>query len=254
MRLIDTHVHLDDERFMDEIDTVLSRAAVAGVQKMIQVGCNLKSSYRAVELAGRYPQIYPAVGIHPGDAAGYASDADELAELAAKPQVVAIGEIGLDYYWDHCAREVQLEAFVRQLDLAGQLHKPVIIHDRDAHGDVMELLRQEAKHLSGGVLHCFSGNWEMAKVCLNLGFYLSFAGPLTFPKSNRLREIAAQIPFDRFLLETDCPYLAPQAHRGKRNEPAYVAEQAIAFAAARGFSVDEVAEQAAKNAEHLFGI
>jgi len=177
-----------------------------------------------------------------------------LAELAEKPQVVAIGEIGLDYYWDHCPREVQLDAFVRQLDLAGQLHKPVIIHDRDAHGDVMELLRQEAKHLSGGVLHCFSGSWEMAKLCLNFGFYLSFAGPLTFPKSNRLREIAAQIPFDRFLLETDCPYLAPQAHRGKRNEPAYVAEQAIAFAAARGITADEAAEQAAENAERLFGI
>ncbi|HZW48575.1 MAG TPA: TatD family hydrolase [Bacillota bacterium] len=254
MRLIDTHVHLDDECFSDEIDTILSRAASAGVQKMIEVGCNLKSSYRAVELADRYAQIYPAVGIHPSDAAGYAFDAEKLAELAEKPQVVAIGEIGLDYYWDHCPREVQLDAFVRQLDLAGQLHKPVIIHDRDAHGDVMELLRQEAKHLSGGVLHCFSGSWEMAKLCLNLGFYLSFAGPLTFPKSNRLREIAAQIPLDRFLLETDCPYLAPQAHRGKRNEPAYVAEQAIAFAAARGITADEAAEQAAENAERLFGI
>ncbi len=254
MRLIDTHVHLDDERFGNETEAILARAAAAGVEKLIQVGCNLQSSYRAVALAGRYAQIYPAVGIHPSDAADYAADADALAELAARSEVVAIGEIGLDYYWNHCSKEVQRETFVRQLDLAGQLHKPVIIHDRDAHGEVMELLRQQAKHFSGGVLHCFSGSWEMAKVCLNLGFYLSFAGPLTFPKSNRLREIAAQIPLDRFLLETDCPYLAPQAHRGQRNEPAYVAEQAIAFAAARGMTADAVAEQAAKNAESLFGL
>ncbi|MCE5197253.1 MAG: TatD family hydrolase [Negativicutes bacterium] len=254
MRLIDTHVHLDDERFGNEMESVLARAAVAGVEKLIQVGCNLPSSYQAVALAGRYAQIYPAVGIHPSDAAGYPAVADELAELAAKPEVVAIGEIGLDYYWNQGSKEVQREAFVRQLDLAGRLHKPVIIHDRDAHGDMMELLRRQAGHFSGGVLHCFSGSWEMAEVCLNLGFYLSFAGPLTFPKSNRLRQIAARIPLDRFLLETDCPYLAPQAHRGQRNEPAYVAEQAIAFAAVRGLTADAVAEQAAKNAEKLFGI
>jgi TatD DNase family protein len=174
---------------------------------------------------------------------------EQWIRLVAEPAVVAIGEIGLDYHWDHFPHEEQKRIFLRQIDVAKQFHKPIIVHDREAHGDMMEILKKEAKYLRGGVMHCFSGSWEMAKLCLQWGFYISFAGPLTFPKSNKLKEIASLVPLDRVLIETDCPYLAPQAYRGKRREPAYVVEQAKAIAEIRQISVEEAANQTRINTE-----
>lgn len=252
--VIDSHVHLDAKQFEGELEALLIRAKEAGVIKMIQIGCDLASSKKALEMAASHPELHPAVGFHPNDLGSYLQEEEELIILAQHPEVVAIGEIGLDYHWNRFSKEVQKEAFLRQIDIAKNLHKPIIIHDRDAHGDILEVLRQEHKYLRGGVLHCFSGSWEMAKLCLRWGFYISFAGPLTFPKSNKLREIGALVPQDRLLIETDCPYLAPQAYRGKRNEPAYVIEQAKELAQIRGVGYEEMAALTKKNTETLFNL
>lgn len=254
IRVIDSHVHLDAHQFQGEVEEVIQRAREAGVEKMIQIGCNLESSKFAIELSQRHASIFPAIGFHPSDLEDYDEKEAAWVKLVAQPEVIAIGEIGLDYHWDHFPHEEQKRIFLRQIDVAKQFHKPIIIHDRDAHGDMIEILRKDAKNLFGGVMHCFSGSWEMAKLCLQWGFYISFAGPLTFPKSNKLKEIAALVPLDRVLIETDCPYLAPQAYRGKRNEPAYVIEQAKAIATIRQISFEEAANQIFKNTETLFNL
>ncbi len=254
MRVIDSHVHLDARQFIGEVDETIARAQAAGVEKMIQIGCDLASSQFSLALARKHDGVFPAIGFHPSDLSDYDQHEPAWIQLVAQPEVVAIGEIGLDYHWDHFPREEQKRVFLRQLDVAKQYHKPVIIHDRDAHGDIIEILRQESKYLPGGVMHCFSGSWEMAKLCLNWGFYISFAGPLTFPKSNKLKEIAGLVPLDRILIETDCPYLAPQVYRGKRNEPAYVVEQAKAIADIRNLSWEDAANRTRMNTEQLFGL
>jgi TatD DNase family protein len=253
-RVIDSHVHLDAHQFQGEVDEIIQRAREAGVAKMIQIGCNLESSQYAIDLSRKHESIFPAIGFHPSDLEDYDENEAAWLKLVAQPEVIAIGEIGLDYHWNHFPHEEQNRIFLRQIDIAKQFHKPIIIHDRDAHGDMIEILRKEAKLLKGGVMHCFSGSWEMAKLCLQWGFYISFAGPLTFPKSNKLKEIASLVPLDRVLIETDCPYLAPQAFRGKRNEPAYVVEQAKAIASIRQISYDEAANQISLNTETLFNL
>ncbi|NLN84200.1 MAG: TatD family hydrolase [Firmicutes bacterium] len=252
--LIDSHVHLDDKRFAGEIPQLIDRAKKAGVAEMIQIGIDLRTSKIAIELSEKHPEIYPVVGFHPNELASYEDHEEKLIELAQGEEVVAIGEIGLDYHWDKYSREKQKELFLRQIDIAKNLNKPIVIHNRDAHQDTMDILRQEHKYLPGGVLHCFSGSWEMAKMCLRWGFYISFAGPLTFPKSNKLREIATNVPNDRVLIETDCPYLAPQAFRGKRNEPAYVVEQAKMLAQLKGLDYQEVARLTRENTIRLFNL
>jgi TatD DNase family protein len=254
VRVIDSHVHLDARQFTGEVDEIIRRAREAGVEKMIQIGCDLESSEFAIELSQKNESIFPAIGFHPSDLQNFDQNEEQWIRLVAEPAVVAIGEIGLDYHWDHFPHEEQKRIFLRQIDVAKQFHKPIIVHDREAHGDMMEILKKEAKYLRGGVMHCFSGSWEMAKLCLQWGFYISFAGPLTFPKSNKLKEIASLVPLDRVLIETDCPYLAPQAYRGKRNEPAYVVEQAKAIAEIRQISVEEAANQTRINTETLFGL
>jgi len=254
VRVIDSHVHLDARQFTGEVDEIIRRAREAGVEKMIQIGCDLESSEFAIELSRMNESIFPAIGFHPSDLQNFDQNEEQWVRLVAEPAVVAIGEIGLDYHWDHFPHEEQKRIFLRQIDVAKQFHKPIIVHDREAHGDMMEILKKEAKYLQGGVMHCFSGSWEMAKLCLQWGFYISFAGPLTFPKSNKLKEIASLVPLDRVLIETDCPYLAPQAYRGKRNEPAYVVEQAKAIAEIRQISVEEAANLTRINTETLFGL
>ena len=254
VRVIDSHVHLDARQFTGEVDEIIRRAREAGVEKMIQIGCDLESSEFAIELSRKNESIFPAIGFHPSDLQNFDQNEEQWIRLVAEPAVVAIGEIGLDYHWDHFPHEEQKRIFLRQIDVAKQFHKPIIVHDREAHGDMMEILKKEAKYLRGGVMHCFSGSWEMAKLCLQWGFYISFAGPLTFPKSNKLKEIASLVPLDRVLIETDCPYLAPQAYRGKRNEPAYVVEQAKAIAEIRQISVEEAANLTRINTETLFGL
>ncbi|MBX6394642.1 MAG: TatD family hydrolase [Alicyclobacillaceae bacterium] len=253
--LFDSHSHLNDEKFAGDVDEVIARAEAAGVRAVVVPGYDLPSSERAVDLARRYEICYAAVGIHPHDAAS-ATDAvmDGIKSLAKEDKVVAIGEIGLDYYYEHSPREIQKEVLERHIGLARELGLPVLIHNREAHADVVELLRRTSAAETGGVMHCFSGSWETAQACLNLGFYLSFAGPLTFKNAKRPREVAAKVPIDRLLIETDAPYLTPEPHRGKRNEPAHVALVANALAALREMDPDALANATWENACRLFRV
>jgi len=253
--LVDTHAHLDGGRFAEDLEQVIQRADDQGVHSIITVGCDLESSRASVDLAERYPGIYATVGVHPHDAATVTPQLlDELAQLATADKVVAIGEIGLDYYRNHCPHDQQQKAFRQQLALARQCKLPVVIHDRDAHDDVLAILREEKAEEIGGVLHCFSGNIEMAKACLDLGFYLSFTGTITYPKNDALREVIRQVPTERILVETDCPYLAAQPWRGKRNEPSYVVKTAETVAEIKGLTLTDVARITSLNAFELFGV
>ncbi|MGQ9513351.1 TatD family hydrolase [Thermodesulfitimonas sp.] len=252
--LTDTHCHLDDERYKADRAAVIERARAAGVTRLVTVGYDLASSRRAGELAAALPGVYAVVGVHPHDAAGVPLNyLEELRRLARAPRVVAIGEIGLDFYRDLSPRSVQREVFVAQLHLARELGLPVVIHCREAHGEVYEILRREAVGISG-VMHCFSGGWEEAKRFLALGFYLSIAGPVTFTGARRPVEVVRQMPLERLLLETDAPYLPPVPHRGKRNEPAYLIYTAQKVAAIRGISLEELAAATTANAVRLFGL
>ncbi|MHB1004799.1 MAG: TatD family hydrolase [Chloroflexota bacterium] len=254
--IIDTHAHLDDEGYTDR-EGVLSRARAAGVARIITVGVDLPTSRAAVALAAAHPDVYAVVGVHPHEATRF--DAQVLAaldELARLPKVVAIGEIGLDFYRDLSPRDAQRAAFRAQLELAARLGLPVVIHDRDAHAEVMARLREWALAGPGnrerGVLHCFSGDEEMAREAIDLGFYVSLAGPVTFPKATRLQHLATTLPLDRLLVETDCPYLTPEPLRGRRNEPANVRFVAERVAALRGLALAELARATTANAVRLF--
>ena len=258
MFLIDTHAHLDSRRFRSDRERVIERAATAGVKAIINVGASLASSQAAVALAEAYPQIYAAVGVHPHDAKTLTGDMlKELRALALHPKVVAIGEIGLDFFRDLSPRDKQRQAFKQQLALASEIGKPVIIHDRDAHSEIMAILRRwaEGSHKPAGVLHCFSGDSAMAQEAIELGFYISIAGPVTFKNARRLRELVRQLPLEKLLVETDCPYLTPHPHRGKkRNEPAYVKFVAQEVARVKGLSLEEVARVTSDNAQALFAL
>ena len=252
--LFDSHAHLDDEQFDADREQVMQRALENGVTGMINVGCNMASSARSVALTRQYEGMYAAVGIHPHDAQGaLETDYEQLAVWSKQDKVVAIGEIGLDYYRDLSPRDTQRTVFVRQIDVARQMNMPFIIHDRDAHKDIMDLIKSEAKGLSG-VLHCFSGSLEMAKEVIKLGFYISIAGPVTFKNAAKLPEIVASVPQERLLIETDCPYLTPHPHRGKRNEPAYVRLVAEQVASLRGIELSALAEITSANTKRLFKI
>jgi TatD DNase family protein len=252
--LIDTHAHLEMETFDRDREEVLKRAAEAGLTAIVTVGTTLSDCRKAVDLAGQYPPIYAAIGIHPHEVKGIETGTyDALRRLARRDKVVAVGEIGLDFFYNHSPREVQLRRFAEQLDLAEELDLPVIIHDREAHAETLEMLGSRKGRIQG-VLHCFSGDAAMARECLDMGFHLSVAGPVTYPKADRLREVARDVPLERLLIETDAPYLAPQRHRGKRNEPAYVVETAGCLAEVRGVSVDELIRLTSANARRLFRI
>lgn len=252
--LFDSHAHLDDKRFNDDREQVINRATEAGLVGILNAGACMESSARSIALAREHSIVYAAVGIHPHDAKeAKGDDYEQLADWCSIPKVVAIGEIGLDYYYDLSPRDVQQQVFMRQIDVARQLKKPIIIHDRDAHGDVLAMLKKEAKGMTG-VLHCFSGSLEMAKEAIKLGFYISFAGPITYAKDGKLKEVAAKIPLERLLVETDCPYLTPQPYRGRRNEPAHVRFTAEEVARVRGMELAALAEAATANTRRLFGI
>ncbi len=258
VRLVDSHAHVGMPQFDTDRRAVLQRAAEAGVEWLVDVGADLLSSRRAVELAAREPGIWAAVGIHPHDAATVNRvTLAELRTLAQNPRVVAVGEIGLDYYRDLSPRAQQCEAFEAQLALARELGLPVIVHDRDAHAETLAILRREAQRPGAslsGVMHCFSGDLALARAVLNLGFYIGIAGPVTYPRNSVLSDVARLVPAERLLIETDCPYLAPQARRGQRNEPAYVHYVAERVAELRGLSVGELGEMTSENARVLFGV
>ena len=256
MELIDTHAHLDGEKFDADREEVIARARANGVVKIITMGDNLASSARSVALAEGFEPVYAAVGVHPEEAQPMTSaDDDQLAAWAAQEKVVAIGEIGLDYYWekDEEKRALQRAIFVRQLDLARQLDLPVCIHDREAHGDMMKILKTEGRGLRG-VLHCYSGSWEMAAELLKGDWYFGIDGPLTYKNAAKLPEIVQRLPAERILVETDSPYLSPMPFRGKRNEPAHVLYVAKKAAELRGESLEIFARATRENTRALYGI
>ncbi len=255
--LVDTHLHLDFEQYDADRAEVVERALAAGVSEMITIGTTLETSANAVALAERFPSVWAAVGIHPNDATEWGGEAEAaLRAWASHPKVVAIGEIGLDYYWERVPHPIQQRAFDEQLALAAEVGLPVIIHDRDAHEAVMATLRRWAGTLPAaqrrGVLHFFSGDRAMAEEALALGFFLGTDGPVTFKNARDLHALVADLPLDRLLLETDAPFLAPHPHRGQRNEPAYVRLVAEQVARLHGTSLEQVAQQTTHNAHRLF--
>ena len=256
MELIDSHAHLDGEKFADDCAAVVERALAAGVVKIITMGDSLESSARSVALTEEFDPVYAAVGIHPEEVQLMtAATDDQLAAWTAQEKVVAIGEIGLDYYWekDEEKRALQRAIFVRQLDLARQLRLPVCIHDREAHGDMMKILKTEGRGLRG-VLHCYSGSWEMAAELLKGDWYFGIDGPLTYKNAAKLPEIVQRLPAERILVETDSPYLSPMPFRGKRNEPAHVLYVAKKAAELRGESLEAFARATRENTRALYGI
>jgi TatD DNase family protein len=253
--LIDTHCHLHRAEFDADREEVITRAKGAGVQLLLDPATDFASNRRVVELAREYPEVYAAVGVHPHDAKELTDDRlQELASLATDPKVVAVGEIGLDYYRDLSPRQLQQEVLRKLLRLAHELNKPVILHCREAYPDLFAILREMLKPPIRGLLHCFAGDLEVANQALELGLFLSFAGNLTFPNAEPLRVVAKAVPFDRVLLETDSPFLSPQPYRGKRNEPAYVAELVRIWAELKDLSTEDVARVTSVNTFSLFGI
>ena len=251
--LIDTHTHVQMHQFGSDRDQVIAAAFADGIDRLIVPGMDLETSRQAVALAATYPgRIFAGVGTHPHDASTLTPDAlAAQRELARSPGVVAIGEIGLDYYRDLSPRDVQRDALIRQFALARELDLPVILHNRESHADMVAHLREYGAGLRG-VFHCFIGDKAMARDALDLGFYLSFAGPVTYPRNTELAEVAAWAPLDRILVETDCPYLAPQPVRGKRNEPRHVALVARRIAELRDLPLEALAAATSRNADALF--
>lgn len=253
--LIDTHTHLDDARYNEDREAVIIRAREAGVEAFVTIGCDLMTSQAAVALADRFPFVYASIGVHPHEAK-HVRDGwyDEFRSLTKNKNVVAYGEIGLDYHYNHSSPKEQRDRFHEQIQLARELALPVIIHTRAAQEDTITILKEEKASEVGGVFHCFSGDAWLAKEALDLGFHLSFSGILTFQNAAPLREIAKNTPLDRVLIETDCPYLTPVPYRGKRNEPAYVSQVAKQLASLSDKSSDEIAERTSGNARKLFKI
>lgn len=253
--LIDSHTHLDAEQFDEDREQVIERALAAGVTKIINIGFNRETIPTTLALADQYDCIYAAIGWHPVDAIDMQpEDLAWIEELSRHEKVVAIGEIGLDYHWDKSPKEVQHRVFREQIRLARKLGMPIMIHNRDAHQDIVQILREENAAEVGGIMHCFSGSWETAKLCLDMNFYISFGGPVTFKNAKQPKEVLAKVPLDRLLVETDAPYLTPHPYRGKRNESAYVRLVAEAAAEIRGMSLDELAQVTSANAARLLGI
>lgn len=253
--LIDTHTHLDDARYDEDREAVVARAREAGVVAFVTIGCDLETSRAAVALADRYPFIFASIGVHPHEVKHIEDQwYGEFRRLAQSRKVVAYGEIGLDYHYNHSPPNEQRERFREQIQIARELKLPVVIHTREAQKDTVAILREETASEVGGVFHCFSGDRWLAQEALDLGFFLSFSGILTFQNAAPLREIAKNSPLDRLLIETDCPYLTPVPHRGKRNEPAYVSQVAKQLASLHEKSVEEIAERTSENAKRLFKI
>lgn len=258
--LVDSHAHLDQPEFDKDRDALVARAVEAGVGRIIAVGLNVASSRRSIELAEKYPVVYATVGLHPGEAGDYSPAlVGELGNLATHPKVVAIGETGLDFYRQRASRQAQELVFRKQLHLASELGLPVVIHDREAHDQIIDILEEwtsgDGKSLvHKGVMHCFSGDTAMAQKITRMGFLVSIAGPVTYPNAGRLVRVVQDLPLSSMVVETDCPFLAPQSFRGKRNEPAYVRSVAERIAQIKSCDFERVAIDTTESARRLFGL
>ena len=255
--LIDSHAHIQGNEYDGEVEAVIERARGAGVEKIIAVGGagDMSSNTDAIALADSFPDIYATVGMHPHDAKDVGTEElRALSELTAHPKVVAVGETGLDYYYNHSPRDMQRRVFSQFIRIARQTGLPIVVHERDATKDAAELLRSEGAGELRGVIHCFTGNYEAACAYLDLGFYLSFTGIITFKNAESLRDVVRKVPLEHMLIETDSPFLTPVPHRGKRNEPAYVRFVAETVAIVRGISLEQVASITSANAQNLFEI
>ena len=255
--LIDSHAHIQGKQYANEVDAVIERARDAGVEKIIAVGGagDMSSNTEAIALAAYYPNVYATVGMHPHDAKDVGEEELRLLkELTAQSKVIAVGETGLDYYYNHSPHDVQRRVFTQFIHMAREAGLPIVVHERDAAKDAAEILRSEGAVNIRGVIHCFTGDYEAACAYLDLGFYLSFTGIITFKNAEPLREVVRKIPLQRMLLETDSPYLTPVPHRGKRNEPSYVRLVAETVAKIKGISLEEVAETTTHNVQALFKV
>jgi TatD DNase family protein len=259
---VDSHAHLEGKQFATDRDEVIARAREAGVANIVAIGNGDGPSNFdcGIQLAEKYDFMYATIGIHPHEAQLADQPAfDRMAQLARHPKIIAWGEIGLDYFYDHSPREVQKQVFARQMELAAAAKLPIVIHCRPSDGsdnaweDCLRMIHEQwASNSLGGILHCFTGNWPQARRALDMGFMISFAGNITFPKAQQIRDAALQVPLDRMLIETDSPYLAPVPHRGQRNEPAYVKETAGKLGELRGLSMDEVGDRTSRNFYNFF--
>ena len=253
--LIDSHAHLDDERFNKDRDKLIKSLGENGISTVINIGADLPSSIKSVKLSEEYDNIYAAVGVHPHSA----SDMDEgtievLKAFSSREKVVAIGEIGLDYYYDNSPRDVQRTWFKRQMKLAKEVNLPIVVHSREANQETFDMIKAESDGNLRGVIHCYSGSVELALEYIKLGYYISFAGPVTFKNAKTPKEVAKAVPIDRLLVETDSPYLTPEPHRGKRNEPLYVRHVAAMIAELRGMTIEELARATSENTKRLFNL
>lgn len=252
--LFDTHTHINAVQFKDDLEEVIDRAQQAGVKEMVVVGFDRETINEAIKLIDTYDFLYGAVGWHPVDAIDMTpSDLKWIEELATShPKIVALGEMGLDYHWDKSPKEVQHQVFREQIQLAKRIDMPIIIHNREATEDIVKILQEERAETVGGIMHCYTSDLETAKLCMDMNFYISFGGPVTFKNADLPKEVAKEIPLNRLLIETDCPYLSPHPYRGKRNEPARVKLIAEKIAELKGVSLDEIARVTSNNAKTLF--
>ena len=253
--LIDTHTHIDMENFADRFDEVMQIAKDYGVEKVVIPGVEPSGFDRIIKLCEEYPDVYGAVGVHPEELNSYNEEAEnKIKELLKHKKIIAVGEIGLDYYWDKSQIEKQKEIFERQILIAKQAQKPILVHDREAHLDSFEILKKSNAAETGVVMHCFSGSPEFAQQCINEGFYIAIGGVVTFKNAKKVKEVAKTVPLDKLLLETDAPYMTPVPFRGKENQPAYVKFVAEEIAQLRGVSFEEIAEATTANAKKLLKI
>ncbi len=253
--LFDSHCHVDEPKFDEDREQVLARMTENGVTRYAVIGSDMATSRHCMDFAAAHEGAYAAIGIHPHEAKGFQpTDLQTLADWSKENRVVAIGEIGLDYYYDLSPRETQRTVCEEQMELAWTLGLPVAYHIRDAHQDMIDLMKRHKTHLTGGIIHCFSGSWEIAKEYLKLGYYISFAGPVTFKKAPKLQEAAVNVPLDRLLIETDSPYLAPEPVRGRRNEPSNVRYVAEKLAVLRELPLEELAHITTANAMAVYNI
>lgn len=252
--IFDTHAHYDDEQFDGDRDELLKSMPDLGVGTIVDVSATYESCEKVLALAGKYPHVYAAIGVHPDEVGELNEDKiQHMKELCCNKKVVAVGEIGLDYYWDNEPHEVQQKWFIRQLELAGEVKKPVIIHSREAAADTMYIMKNYAQGL-GGVIHCYSYSREMAEEYVKMGFYIGIGGVVTFKNAKKLKDVATAIPIEKIVLETDCPYMAPEPYRGKRNQSSYIQYVAEKIAELKEMSPEEVIAVTEKNARDLYGI